>query len=99
LGSLPRSDSSEAGRRDRGATAIQAAELRGRGRTSAIWAQNKAGQKWGGRKKIKEKGFLFEKRPNQTNPNTNLNSSTQKQCTSMYATVNPYFHYLIKKND
>jgi hypothetical protein len=42
-----------------------------------------------GRKEIdkRERIFYFEKQPNQMNSNTNLHSNTQKQCTSMYATV------------
>jgi hypothetical protein len=29
------------------------------------------------------------------NSNTNLNSNTQKQCISMYATLNPYIDFFI----
>jgi hypothetical protein len=52
---------------------------------------NKERARIDGREEMKrERVFYFEKQPNQMNSNTNLNSSTQKQCTSMYATMNSY---------
>jgi hypothetical protein len=66
-------------------------ELRGRLRTSVKLGLNKNIQEMVGREKNKgERFFLFEKQPYQMNSNTNLNLSTQKQCTSMYATMNSY---------
>jgi hypothetical protein len=68
--------------------------VRGRGcgcGLQRLWAQTKTGQKRGRREREKgKKGFLILKRNKQMISNTNLNSNTQKQCTSMYATLNSY---------
>jgi hypothetical protein len=39
---------------------------------------------------VRERGFHFTKTLKQLNSNKNLNSTTPKQCTSMYAIVNSY---------
>jgi hypothetical protein len=50
---------------------------------AGIGPEGKRNGGWG------RKGFpIFLKHPNQMNSNKSLNSNTQKQCTSMYATVN-----------
>jgi hypothetical protein len=70
-------------------------EIGGRLWTSGIWAQSENKPELREREKRKGKGFQILKANNQMNPNTNLNSNTQKQCTSMYATLNSYDSYIL----
>jgi hypothetical protein len=67
-----------------GCNGDQAAELRGRGRTSAHGLRSK--NKTEGREK---KRFLFKNRFKQ-NSNSGLNSTTKNRFSSMYATVISY---------
>jgi hypothetical protein len=55
------------------------------------WAKASTSHIGVGGKGLKGKGFLiFLKTPKQLNSNLDLNPNTQKQCTSMYATLNSY---------
>jgi hypothetical protein len=75
---------SQAGQTAAGGKMVGEEENEGRGQTLVEWVQTK------NRPDKRERVFYCEKQPNQMNSNTNLNSSTQKQCTSMYATINSY---------
>jgi hypothetical protein len=70
-------------RRAEGGEAADGRETREHGQTLGNGLRNKT-------RKGEKKGFLTLKATKQMNSNINLNSNTQKQCTSMYATVNSY---------